>query len=85
MQTTACTRARAAALLVASLLLLLSPHPVAAGEPPATAMEHPFRNLATWLKDTDAELSAYDPKAISRGITVLSKTQVSRLITSWPN
>ncbi|CAN0266394.1 unnamed protein product, partial [Ectocarpus sp. 13 AM-2016] len=35
----------------------------------------PFRNLAAWLREASPDMRSAEPKAISRGITVLSNSQ----------
>jgi hypothetical protein len=65
--------ARLASLLAGVLLLLLQRGD--AGDPLSVHVEHPFRHLAAWLREVEPEMEAAEVKAISRGITVLSKSQ----------
>jgi hypothetical protein len=60
--------------LVAGIVLLLLQRGDA-GDPLAVQVEHPFRHLAAWLREVEPEMEAAEVKAISRGITVLSKSQ----------
>ncbi|CAM9317741.1 unnamed protein product [Ectocarpus fasciculatus] len=46
-----------------------------AADPSLQQAEHPFRNLAAWLREASPDMRSAEPKAISRGITVLSNSQ----------
>ncbi|CAM9791700.1 unnamed protein product, partial [Discosporangium mesarthrocarpum] len=46
-----------------------------AGDPALQHVEHPFRNLAAWLREVSPDLRPAESKAISRGITALSNSQ----------
>jgi hypothetical protein len=65
--------ARLASVLACVFLLVLQRGD--AGDPLAVQAEHPFRHLAAWLRELEPEMEAAEVKAISRGITVLSKSQ----------
>eukprot|EP00953_Heterococcus_sp_UTEX-ZZ885_P019583 10935-Heterococcus_DN1.PRE.2 len=65
--------ARLASLLAGVLLLIVQRGD--AGDPLPAHAEHPFRHLAAWLREVEPEMEAAEVKAISRGITVLSKSQ----------
>ncbi|CAM9411847.1 unnamed protein product, partial [Phaeothamnion confervicola] len=59
---------------VAGALLATFSH-VFAGDPSIAHVEHPFRHFAEWLREVDPDLRNAESNALSRAITVLSKSQ----------